>query len=376
MNCESNSLLVVGAGSCHEADVADQAYITCFIGLSSRRPPRPNIPAQSPIADALDAGSSAIPTLHPSFGAPATWVPSDVQRSARVSGRASRGPTADSVCRVPWYRSPVAEDRTAPRRLDWGVGRYESTAEQLLPAARVVIDRAALRPGERVVDLGCGTGNAALLAAACGAQVTGVDPAARLLDVARDRAANEGARITFLPGEAAAVPIGDGSADVIVSVFAVIFAADPAAAAAEMSRVVTADGRIVLSAWTPQGTMFEFASAAGEAVRQALGAPPPPPPFAWHDRDALSVLLAPHGFKVEVEEHRLSFTGASPAAYLDGESRDHPMAVAGLAVLEGLGRAEVLRERLLQVLVAGNEDPTGFRTTSRYVIATAQRASG
>ena len=239
----------------------------------------------------------------------------------------------------------------------------------------VVIDRASLRPGERVVDLGCGTGNAAFLAAACGAQVTGVDPAARLLDVARDRAANEGARITFLPGEAAAVPIDDGSADVIVSVFAVIFAADPAAAAAEMSRVVTADGRIVLSAWIPQGTMFEFASAAGEAVRQALGAPPPPPPFAWHDRDALSVLLAPHGFKVEVEEHRLSFTGTSPAAYLDGESRDHPMAVAGLAVLEGLGRAEVLRERLLQVLVAGNEDPTGFRTTSQYVIATAQRAS-
>ena len=295
---------------------------------------------------------------------------------ARGIGPRSRRPTADSVCFVPWYRSLVAEDRTAPRGLDWGVGRYESTAEQLLPAARVVIDRASLRPGERVVDLGCGTGNAALLAAACGAQVTGVDPAARLLDVARDRAANEGARITFLPGEAAAVPIDDASADVIVSVFAVIFAADPAAAAAEMSRVVTADGRIVLSAWIPQGTMFEFASAAGEAVRQALGAPPPPPPFAWHDRDALSVLLAPHGFKVEVEEHRLSFTGTSPAAYLDGESRDHPMAVAGLAVLEGLGRAEVLRERLLQVLVAGNEDPTGFRTTSRYVIATAQRASG
>jgi len=280
------------------------------------------------------------------------------------------------VCFVRWYRCHVGEDRTAPPGLDWGLGRYESTAEQLLPAARVVIDRASLRPGERVVDLGCGTGNAALLAAACGAQVTGVDPAARLLEVARDRAASEGATITFVPGEASAVPVDDAGADVIVSVFAVIFASDPAAAAAEMSRVVTAEGRIILSAWIPQGTMFEFTSAAGEAVREALGAPPPPEPFAWHDRDALSALLAPHGFAFEVEEHSLSFTGTSPAAYLEGESRNHPMAVAGLAVLERLGQPEVLRDRLLQILVAGNEDPEGFRMTSRYVVATATREAG
>lgn len=280
---------------------------------------------------------------------------------------------ADSVRQFPWYVPHVVEGRIGPRSLDWGLGRYESTAEQLLPAARVVIDSAALRPGERVVDLGCGTGNAALLAAACGARVTGVDPAARLLDVARGRAASEGAKITFLSGEAASIPVGDGDADVIVSVFGVIFAPDAVAAAAEMSRVVTAEGRIIVSAWIPQGTMFEFTAAAGEAVRQALGAPPPPQPFAWHDRDALSALLAPYGFAVDVEEHSLSFTDTSPAAYLDGESRDHPMAVAGLAVVERVGQAEVLRDRLLRILVAGNEDPGAFRTTSRYVVATARR---
>ena len=187
---------------------------------------------------------------------------------------------------------------------------------------------------------------------------------------------SEGATITFLPGEAASIPVGDASADVIVSVFAVIFAPDVRAAAAEMSRVSTAEGRIILSAWIPQGTMFEFTSAAGEAVREALGAPPPPQPFAWHDRDAVSDLMTPHGFAVEIEEHSLSFAAPSPAAYLDGETRDHPMAVAGLALLERLGRAEVLRERLLQILVAGNEDPAAFRTTSRYVVATARRTTG
>lgn len=271
------------------------------------------------------------------------------------------------------YPSPVTEDRTQQRTPDWGVGRYESTAERLLPAARVVVQRASLQEGEHVVDLGCGTGNAALLAAACGAHVTGVDPASRLLDVAGVQAASQGADITLLNGDAASLPIGDASVDAIVSVFAVIFAPDAIAAAAEMSRVLKPRGRIVLSAWVPQGTLMEFTSAAADAVRQAVGAPPPSQLFAWHDRDALSALLAPHGFTVDVEQHSLSFSDTSPSAYLDGESREHPMAVAGLAVLERLGQADALRARLLQILEDGNEDRAGFQITSRYVVATAQR---
>ena len=257
--------------------------------------------------------------------------------------------------------------------LDWGLGRYERTARRLLPAAQAVVQSAALQAGERVLDLGCGTGNAAFLAAACGAHVTGVDPASRLLDVARERAASEGAEITFLSGEAASLPVGDATTDVILSVFAVIFAPDALAAAAEMSRVLTPGGRVVLSAWIPQGTMFEYTAAASEAVRNALGAPPPPQPFAWHDRDALSALLAPNGFSVEVEEHSLSITDTSPAAYLDGEAREHPRAVAGLAVLEERGQAEAFRDRLLQILEGGNEEPAAFQITSPYVVATASR---
>ena len=174
---------------------------------------------------------------------------------------------------------------TATRRPAWTGALADTRARpsNCCPPRKCSSKARQIRADERVIDLGCGTGNAALLAAACGARVIGVDPAARLLDVARGRAASEGATITFLSGEAASIPVGDASADVMVSVFAVIFAPDAVAAAAEMSRVVTADGRIILSAWIPQGTIFEFTSAAGDAVRQALGAPSPPPPFAWHD---------------------------------------------------------------------------------------------
>ena len=98
--------------------------------------------------------------------------------------------------------------------MDWGLGHYESTAAQLLPAARVVVDRAAPVDGERVVDVGCGTGNAAPLVAARGARVTGVDPAARLLEVAREQATAQGLDATFALGEAAALPLADDDVDV------------------------------------------------------------------------------------------------------------------------------------------------------------------
>ena len=89
---------------------------------------------------------------------------------------------------------------------DWGLGRYEDTATRLEPAARVVVEAAAPVAGERVVDVGCGTGNAALLAAERGASVTGVDPAPRLLEVARAQAAARGLDATFAPGHAAELP--------------------------------------------------------------------------------------------------------------------------------------------------------------------------
>jgi SAM-dependent methyltransferase len=93
--------------------------------------------------------------------------------------------------------------------VDWGLGRYEQTAQGLLPASSAVISRAAPAPGEHVIDVGCGTGNAALLAAERGAQATGVDPAERPLDVARAQAAwvPDGAiaAVARLRSEAAAV---------------------------------------------------------------------------------------------------------------------------------------------------------------------------
>src|SRR4051794_5019996 len=122
--------------------------------------------------------------------------------------------------------------------MDWGTGRYEETARQLEPASERVVALAGLVPGERLLDVGCGTGNAALLAARAGADVVGVDPATRLLAVARERAAASGVDAEFVEGRAEALPFADGYFDVAISVFGVIFADDPEGAIEEMLRVV------------------------------------------------------------------------------------------------------------------------------------------
>jgi SAM-dependent methyltransferase len=277
----------------------------------------------------------------------------------------------------PGYAPLVTGAGAGPPRFDWGLGHYERTAAQLAPASGVVVERAAPQASERVLDLGCGTGNAALVAAARGATVTGVDPAARLLDVARARAIDHGVDITFALGEAAAVPMQSGSVDVLLSVFGVIFAPDPVAAAAEMARVTAPHGRIVLSAWLPEGPVSQVVRMARETAMAALDAPRMPAPFAWHDHDALSGLMAPHGFGVDIEPHSHVFTAASIDDYLQAELIDHPRSTASRAMLEARGKTDVQDEivdRARELLTAANEKPDGFAVTNSYVVAAAQRS--
>ena len=202
---------------------------------------------------------------------------------------------------------------TRPPSFDWSVGRYEHTAVQLLPAAEAVVQRAAPLLGERVLDVGCGSGNAALLAAERGTRVTGIDPALRLLEVARTHAAR-GLQARFQLGEAARLPLADASVDIVLSVFAVILAADAQAAAAELATTAPT-GRIVLSAWIPgqrggQGQPDRAGSgdASTRCPRRPAALSLGPPPRT----------SAPYGFADKVTElHSLAFTAASADAYLD-----------------------------------------------------------
>jgi ubiquinone/menaquinone biosynthesis C-methylase UbiE len=249
--------------------------------------------------------------------------------------------------------------------VDWELGRYERVAEQLLPATAAVLSAAAIGQGDRVLDVGCGTGNAALAAARLGASVTGVDPARRLLAVASGAAAEHGLLASFVEGTAEELPLDDGGADVVVSVFGVIFAANAGAAIAELARVTAEQGVIVMSAWVPQGALFEVMGLRRRALTG--DATPASAPYAWHDAEALHSAFARFGFAVEQGEEQLAFTGDSPQAFLEDELRDHPLWVkAGQSL--GAGELADLRLRALAVLSDANEDAGAFRVTSAYTV--------
>jgi SAM-dependent methyltransferase len=256
--------------------------------------------------------------------------------------------------------------------MEWGQGRYERIAEQLLPAAEVAVERAAISPGERVVDVGCGTGNAALLAAERGGKVTGVDPAQRLLDVAAEQASERGLDATFELGEAASIPLPDEEADVLLSVFGAIFAPDPKAAADEMVRVHSPSGRMLLVAWIPEGPVSQAVRLSRETMAEIRGQELPTP-FPWHEREALAELFEPHGLSASISEHELAFHAPSVDVFMQIEGENHPLAIAARPVLEEAGRAEEVREGMRRIYEEANEDPAAFRLTSRYVVAELRR---
>jgi SAM-dependent methyltransferase len=257
---------------------------------------------------------------------------------------------------------------------DWGQGQYELTARELVPAAEQLVRATDLRPGEQVLDLGCGTGTVALLAARAGARVVGVDPTPRLLDVARAAATAAGLTIDFRAGAAPGIPVEDTSQDAVLSNFALIFSPDPAAAVADVVRVLRPGGRAVFDAWIPGGAIDAMISASMRALAEVVGRPVQPPGrVSWHDPQVVEALFAATGRDVEVraETHRIAFRGASPERYLDEVQLLHPMSVAGANLIQQAGGDFTpVRTAMLDALTAGNEDPAAFQVTSEYVIYT------
>ncbi|MFA4929217.1 MAG: class I SAM-dependent methyltransferase [Patulibacter sp.] len=257
---------------------------------------------------------------------------------------------------------------------DWSTGSYEQTAAQLAPAAARAVEAAEIQPGERVLDVACGTGNAALLAAMRGAQVTGLDPAERLLEVAAGRARAGGMEIMWTPGEATALPFDDGAFDAVVSVFGVIFATPAEDAVAELVRVTAPEGRIVLTTWTDGGAIAAGSGVLMRAVAAAAATPSVagPAPRNWGDPAYVAELFGPHGLVPRTQSFPHVFEADSAEAFADEWLEQHPMWLGARPLLGEEGYA-ALREPLIEALSVGNEDPTRFRATSEALLIRVDR---
>src|SRR4029077_16285857 len=112
----------------------------------------------------------------------------------------------------------------------------------------------------------------------------------------------------------------------------------------EIARVTAPGGRVLLTAWLPEGAINDYVGVFQKEVAMDLGLPPGPPPFAWHDQGALTRLFGPQGFSVTVEQQQIAFRASSAREYAEIQGRDHPMSVAGRAVLESRGDTGALAE--------------------------------
>jgi len=257
----------------------------------------------------------------------------------------------------------------------WGAGEYAQMAERLAGGGTGAADGAEVHAGDRVLDVGCGTGNAALLAASRGASVVGVDFEPRLLALARDRAADAGAEVEWLQGDVAALPVPDEAFDVLLSVFGVMYGPDHARATRELHRVCAPQARLMLAAWTPGS----FMPAMGGKLAPYL--PPRPAggssPARWGDERALTELLGQADVTTQTLERdhvELAFVDRDDAVGFLVRTAGNVMAERSRLECEGHWD-ELLTE--LGAFVAERDEDSGDRVCLRleYLLARADRSS-
>ncbi len=167
----------------------------------------------------------------------------------------------------------------ASQRAAWA--NFGPLATFTTPTAARLVRFARIGPGQRVLDVGCGTGVAAVTAARAGATVTGADLTPELLEQARDNASIAGVAVEWREADVETLPFGDREYDVVISQFGHMFAPRPEVALGEMLRVLKPGGTIAFSTWPPDhyvGRMFSLLSR--------FTPPPPPgvsPPVQWGD---------------------------------------------------------------------------------------------
>jgi SAM-dependent methyltransferase len=177
------------------------------------------------------------------------------------------------------------------------------------PAARLA-HFAGVQPGQRLLDVGCGTGVVAITAARRGARVSALDLTPQLLERARENAGMAGVNVDWHEGDAEQLPFGDAEFDVVVSQFAHIFAPRPDVVTAEMLRVLKPGGTIAFSTWPPDQLVGRTMAVGGRYM------PPPPPgigpPTLWGTPDFVRQQLGSAVRDLTFDNHTMLSPALSP----------------------------------------------------------------
>lgn len=193
----------------------------------------------------------------------------------------------------------------------WATGDYDAmaTTEGLYVTGERLVRRVAIGANDMVLDVACGTGNAALPAAAAGATVTGLDLTPQMLTTAAKRAAAAGYDIAWREGDVEALPFDDGAFDVVLSAFGAMFAPRHEVVADELARVLRPGGRLAMANWRPGGAIEEFFGTV------MAFAPPPPefvqPPLLWGDETHVRELFEGTGIELDFKLEEVTLRARS-----------------------------------------------------------------
>jgi ubiquinone/menaquinone biosynthesis C-methylase UbiE len=222
----------------------------------------------------------------------------------------------------------------------WSAGRYDAVGDRIAPIAAEVV-AAAKQRGEfgEVVDLACGTGSAALAAAAAGARVTAVDITPELIEIGIGKAEQAGHTVTWVTGDAADTGLPGGSFDAVVSNMGIIFV-EPNRQVAEIARLLKPRGVVGFSSWVrePGNPFFR-------PVVEVLGQPQNPgySPDQWGEADTVADRLAADFDDVAIESRVHTWQLGSLSDAMGWVVRESPIHVSMLASID----EETTRERLL-----------------------------
>jgi SAM-dependent methyltransferase len=187
-------------------------------------------------------------------------------------------------------------------RATWAAGDFDSVVPFIWEAGGVAAEGARCGPGDAVLDIAAGSGNAAIQAAIRGADVVASDLTPELFEPGRRRAAEHGVELEWVEADAEDLPFEDGRFDAALSTFGIMFAPRQSVAATELARVVKPGGRIALCSWRPAGFIGEMFAT----IARFLTPPPPPegPPVRWGTVEGAHELLDA-AFDIECEERTL-----------------------------------------------------------------------
>jgi ubiquinone/menaquinone biosynthesis C-methylase UbiE len=202
----------------------------------------------------------------------------------------------------------------ARQRATWSAGDYAVIGTRLQIVGEALCEAVDLRAGSRVLDVAAGNGNASLAAARRWCEVVATDYVPALLDDARARATADRLAIEFREADAESLPFPDGSFDVVLSTFGVMFTPNQERAAAELVRVCRPGGKIGLANWTPESFIGQLFKAIGKHL-------PPPPglksPALWGTEVRLAELFASAAEEIDAQRRDYVFRYRSPAHWLE-----------------------------------------------------------